>query len=288
MDNVDSTTGSVPPQGTQEHEWTKADLERWLLRSRTYGDQIRLQTSRIPHDGTIRNGESWIEFDQLGSVRPYAPTFPFEGPYVDATHRGIAAAPLGRMGLPFLIDLGVDGYLNPPEALKLYEMVRLSKGDVLELGTFRGLSAMIMATALRERGSGHLHTVDIDPSSASIAEKMLAEKRLNTWVTPQTADARVALDQFISDSRRFGFIFVDHWHGYTATRDAIARLASVLDEGGFVLFHDFNDPDNADPGHAHKVYAAVMDSIALDDTFEFYGIFASAALFRKTSASSRQ
>jgi predicted O-methyltransferase YrrM len=47
------------------------------------------------------------------------------------------------------------------------------------------------------------------------------------------------MDHLISDGRMYGFIFIDHWHGYYATHDAVRRIPALLSPGGYVMFHDF-------------------------------------------------
>ena len=78
------------------------------------------------------------------------------------------------MGLAGLIDIGVDGYLWKPEAMTLYEIAYFTRGDVLELGTFRGLSTSIIAHALHDPGSGTLITCDLDPASTAASRANIA------------------------------------------------------------------------------------------------------------------
>ena len=70
------------------------------------------------------------------------------------------------------------------------------------------------------------------------------------------------MDSLIAAGRRFGMIFIDHWHGYDATREAALRAEQLISPGGFVLFHDYTDGHSADPSHPNKVYLSVRDTIA--------------------------
>ncbi|WP_027532041.1 hypothetical protein [Bradyrhizobium sp. WSM3983] len=45
----------------------------------------------------------------------------YSGDIINASHRHLAAAPLGHQGVDFLIELGITGYLRRGDALKLYE-----------------------------------------------------------------------------------------------------------------------------------------------------------------------
>ena len=61
------------------------------------------------------------------------------------------------------------------DALKLYELAYFCEGDVLELGTHKGLSTSIIAQALHDRKrDGILETVDIDSESNRAARDNLA------------------------------------------------------------------------------------------------------------------
>lgn len=232
----------------------------------------------------VRHPDTWLELEQLQAPTPtpYRKTFEFAGEYIDPTHEWLGGAPLGRMGIPICIDVGIDGYLQRPDALKLYELARLSSGDVLELGTYCGLSTLIIAKGLEARGDGSLETVDIGDQNAAIA----ALGGLGRRVRFTRRDATMRLDELLAERRRYGFIFVDHWHGYDSTLEAATRGRQLLEPGGFILFHDCLDPGNADPSHPYGVYQAVKMSYgeAADD-MAFYGNFGCCGLYRRTITS---
>jgi hypothetical protein len=90
----------------------------WLEKSRLFADML------LPE---MRG--RWRTIDQIGLPQPYAKTHKFEGEFINDNHRRIGTAPLGHMGIPICIDLGIDGYLQREEALKLYELAYFNKGD---------------------------------------------------------------------------------------------------------------------------------------------------------------
>jgi predicted O-methyltransferase YrrM len=251
----------------------------WLEKSQRYALKL---PAALPGIDIRRD---WPTLDHFAvTTATYQHTFPFIGEYIDAEHTRIASAPLGRMGDARCIDLGIDGYLSRDEALKLYEIARFARGDILELGTFRGLSTSIMATALHARGSDRLETVDLarddNVEDYSIARANLARVSGGERVTFQLCGAAVRLKQLTLLGRKFGLVFVDHYHGYDATCGAASSLPGILDIGGFALFHDFLDPANLDPDHPHGVYQACLDTVCDNDDFKFCGCYGSAALFR--------
>jgi len=220
-------------------------------------------------------------------VRPYRKTFRFPGRHIGRFHKKLAHAPDGRMGVPGLIDIGVDGYLWKEEALKLYEIAYFARGDVLELGTFRGLSTSIIAHALHDRGSGKLITCDLDPASTEASRANIAHLPGGDRIEFRASEGTTCMDSLIAAKRRFGMIFVDHWHGYEATREAALRAEDLVSPGGFVLFHDYTDGNSADPSHPNKVYQGVRDTIARSENFRFSQICASMGVFERVAPAKR-
>jgi len=220
----------------------------------------------------------WRALDQLGQPAPYAPSV--DSPVVRTGQKPIFEAPLGRLGIPINLDLGLDGYLQREDALKIFELAFIAPGDVLELGTHKGLSTSIIARALEERGGGLLETVDIDADANAIAREAVAARPGGHRVIFTLRDAALRMDELIAEGRRFGYIFIDHWHGYEATFEAARRCADLLAPGGWVQFHDFLDPGNADPDHVYGVYQAVLDTICEDPRFALPALSGCTAVFR--------
>lgn len=226
--------------------------------------------------------ETKIELSEAGASRPFVKTYRYDGPCINGYHCALAEAPLGRMGVPFCINIGIDGYLARAEAMKLYELAYFTDGDILELGTFRGLSVSIFARALEDRGSnGRIDTCDIDQASSEIARQTIALRPGADRVTFHVKDAPILMDELSAAGRQYGIVFVDHWHGYDATKAALERTPPILRSGGFVVMHDYNDPCTLLPEHPHKVFQAVHDTIGRDSRFKLVCIVASMGVFRK-------
>ena len=256
----------------------------WLDASRAYGARVTsprtwLRTLRYAAD-IDTHPHSWTDLDQGDRKGAYAKTFRFASDLIDENQEAIAAAPSGRCGVEVCIDLGIDGYLQRADALKIYELARLTKGDVLELGTHFGLSASIIASALAKRGSGTLETVDFIAFTTADAQASLSTRPGKDRVTFTIMDGTRRMAELAAQGRKFGYVFIDHWHGYQATFDAARLLASVLEPGGFVQFHDFVDTQNADPTHFYGVTQAVLDTVCKDGRFLFCGVYGCTGVFR--------
>jgi len=103
---------------------------------------------------------------------------------------------------------------------------------VLEIGTYRGYSALWLATGLEETG-GRLVTVDIDPERVKEARANLARAQLSDRVTVVEGDGhRVAR----TVEGPFDLVFLDADKG--AEMDYFASLFPKLRPGGFLVLHN--------------------------------------------------
>jgi predicted O-methyltransferase YrrM len=244
--------------------------------------QVVGEAPEHPGGKTTMHRDTWVDFADLGPGVSYRKTFEFPGSRINKSHAAFDDAATGLFGVPGLIDIGIEGYLLTDDALKLYEMGYYADGNILELGTHKGLSTAILAGGIADCGGGaQIETVDIDAEASAVARRNVTAGAGAGRVTYTLMDATARLNQLLEEGQRFSFIFVDHWHGYQATYDAASRAGALLNLGGFILFHDFLGPDNTDPRSAYGVYQAVLDALAVDDRFMFYGNSGCSGLFRK-------
>src|SRR4051812_23421275 len=161
--------------------------------------------------GVLTHPDTWLALADTGPLKPYSKTFDFPGDYINERHANIAAAPGGRQGIPVCIDLGLDGYLAHTEALKLYELAYFTNGEVLELGTYNGLSTSIIAKGILDSpGCGRfLTTCDLEPLFTETARRNLREMDAARIVKFHVGDASEFMDSLIAQGLKYGFIFVD-------------------------------------------------------------------------------
>jgi predicted O-methyltransferase YrrM len=228
-----------------------------------------------------------LTIDELGSrILPYRPTHDLRAPFIDRSHQDLAQTPLQDGVLIQLKTrrwLGkiIPGYLRREDGLKLYEMAYYAPVDILELGSYHGLSTSILARAIRNSaGRKRIHTVDLDPANVMATLANLRSQGLHRQVTAYCDDAVSAVRRFASQRKQFGFVFIDHAHSYDAVYHVCRELHRVTMSGGFCLFHDFNDPRNTDPlDEDYGVYQAVADGLS-KERFEFYGVYGCTGLYR--------
>ena len=172
-----------------------------------------------------------------------------------------------------MIDIGVEGWLLPSDALKLYEMAYCCSGDMLELGAYRGLSATVMNRACTDAGrDSKIISIDLDPISVEASRAQLAAQPNGNRALFFMDDGASAIRNFAAIKRRFGFAFIDHSHEYQHVYDVCEILHRVVDVGGFALFHDFNDLRNSrEDVPEYGVYQGAMDGLRAD-RWAFWGI----------------
>jgi predicted O-methyltransferase YrrM len=237
-----------------------------------------------------RHADTWLTLEQTAVEKRfdmlYKATYDFPGQYIDGFQRYLAVAPIFAKDVAEgCIDIGFEGWLLPTDACKLYELAYFNP-DVLEIGTYRGLSSAVMSYAITNSGrNGQIVTVDLDPKHQEIArqahELRKVPNRQNIHYFPFDGAAFVRGLYERAEPRLFPFVFVDHTHVYEPMLEICPLLHKVTAPGGFVLFHDYNDQRNANPNaHDFGVYQAVNETLDMNE-FEFYGVFGCCGLFRR-------
>ena len=230
---------------------------------------------------TLKNTDSWIPLAELGKqIPPYNPTFLTNGQkYINEHHAFYATCPSNN---GITINIGIPGWQRREDALKLYELAFYVNGDILELGCFHGLSSAIMAQSIDDSTiKKSITSVDTLFRNLIQARKNLNKRRLKQHVHLKWGDARKVCRKLVESKRKFGLVFVDDWHSYDSVIGVCRYLPDLLQDGGFCLFHDYNDAKNTDPNNLeYGVPQAITDGLTTD-LFDFYGIFGCSALYRK-------
>jgi predicted O-methyltransferase YrrM len=229
----------------------------------------------------FRHEDSFLSLEDTAVDRrfdmPYRKTYDFAGDYIDGDHRNLAECAT-QQGM---IDLGIEGWLLPADALKLYELAYNSGGDILELGSYRGLSTTLLAQATANvGGKDAIISVDLSHDAIVGSQATMKGRPGASRVSFLEMDGDSAILKMVKARKRFRFAFVDHSHRYEHVQSACALLPQVLAPGAFVLFHDYNDYRNAmTEVDEYGVYQGVRDGLDMD-RFEFWGVYGCTGLFR--------
>ena len=142
-------------------------------------------------------------------------------------------------------------HISASQGRALYEHIRENRpGNLLELGTARGGSAVFMAAALEANGAGHLTSVDstrwqwLDPAPREVLEKaglssrVTLDKRFSTYTWFLKAEIEKRLDTAGSVQPEYDFIFLDGSKNWSADGLAVVLAERLLRPGGWLLLDD--------------------------------------------------
>ncbi len=168
--------------------------------------------------------------------------------------------------------------MRPEDAEKLWELASATNGPILEIGTFHGKSAVLMALALTATGGDTLiYTLDVEKASINAARAQATAH----GVADRIVFVRGTSDAFARACPRFrpAMTFVDGDHRRVGVEADLAVLRNIVPAAGILLFHDFEDPLNDDPDCADiKVRPTVHDSWVAREC-DFGGTFGACGLY---------
>ena len=136
-----------------------------------------------------------------------------------------------------------------PERVVLHALVRgLRPSRVLEIGTHKGGSTMIMCAALDEVGAGVIVCVEPNPViEPDIWARVSHRASLIVGVSPD------ALNEALEAAGGpFDLVFVDGDHSTESVRRDIESMLPLLAPGAYLVFHD---------AHYWQVEAAIEQSV---------------------------
>jgi predicted O-methyltransferase YrrM len=133
----------------------------------------------------------------------------------------------------------------------LYEHIRENRpGNLLELGTARGGSAVFIAAALEANGVGHLTSVDstrwhwLNPTPQEVLDKaglsswVTLDKRFSTYTWFLKTEIEKRLDATGSAQPGYDFIFLDGSKNWSTDGLAVVLAERLLRPGGWLLLDD--------------------------------------------------
>jgi predicted O-methyltransferase YrrM len=177
----------------------------------------------------------------------------------------------------------IPGWLRPEDAEKLYELSYATNGPLLEIGTYRGKSTVLMAKAIKDAGHKTvLYTIDVDRTAqqAGAAEAQ----------THAVADVIVFIRGTVAAFARAypharpSLTFVDGDHTRAGVDRDLAVLEHLVPTNGLLLFHDFHDPRDLDLSSDELRVRPAVESSWVGRQCEFNGVFGCCGLFTRRDA----
>lgn len=187
-----------------------------------------------------------------------------------------------------------EGWLTEAQARRLWDAARRVPGGglVVEIGSFRGRSAIVMATALADGA----RLIAIDPHAggdrgpqeiAPEARRGTADKRaFDANIETAGVAARVEhVRRMSSDAHdavrgAIDVLYVDGAHRFGPARDDIVRWGERVREGGTMLVHDSFSSTG--------VTLATLAAVSFGDRWRYVGRTASLAEYRREPLDGRE
>jgi SAM-dependent methyltransferase len=185
---------------------------------------------------------------------------------------------------------GAEGWLTEDQARRLFERAR-EGGRIVEIGSFRGRSAIVMAQAAGDRGE----LVAIDPHAGG--DRGPREIASEAGRGDADFDAfhanleRAGVEGRVRHVRRFSadalgevtgpldLLYVDGAHRYRPARDDLARWGARVRPGGHMLVHD--------SFAAVGVTLAILRLLLVGGEFRYLGRSGSLAEYRRERLGAR-
>lgn len=130
----------------------------------------------------------------------------------------------------------VSTSVQPAEAAALAEMAAAA-GDVLEIGSAYGYSAIVMALAGARVTAVDPHTWI--PGSHAIMNANVAAYGVADQVTILAETAASAMSDLAAQGVTFGLVFIDGDHSAHAVHDDVTAALKILRPGGVLACHDY-------------------------------------------------
>jgi hypothetical protein len=172
----------------------------------------------------------------------------------------------------------IPGWLDREDAEKLFELAYATTGPILEIGTFRGKSAVLMALARKQAGrEGPVYTLEVEPMRLRAAAGEALARGVADMIVFVRGTSRAFARAY--PHLRPVLTFVDGDHTRAGVQRDLSVLATLVPAEGWVLFHDFYEHSNGDV----RVRPTVQASWVATEC-DFVGEFGNCGLFRRRSA----
>ena len=187
---------------------------------------------------------------------------------------------MGNNFEPMFEALPTIGWLTKPEAKLLWETALDGGQDILEIGTYCGRSAVLLAQAIKQKPLRRLFCCDpflagfdgmVTPSADEIFLTMArglltGASALQVHICWQTEEG---LKRHWDKNHRLSLLYLDGCHSYEATLGALRRWAPLAD---VVALHDY--------GRSHPGVAQAVKSYETLWAFSLKAVAGNLAVFQ--------
>jgi Methyltransferase domain len=174
------------------------------------------------------------------------------------------------------------------DADKLYELAgAATDGPILEIGTYHGKSAVLMALAVRDAGHDTVvYSLEVDKAAIRAATQQAERHGVADGIIfiRATAGAFARAYAWL----RPALTFVDGDHRREGVEADLAVLATLVPAGGRILFHDFVDPLNDDPQCDEIKVRPTVEQSWVAAECDFAGVYGGSGLYTRRTSPARR
>ncbi|GMU36366.1 MAG: class I SAM-dependent methyltransferase [Planctomycetia bacterium] len=156
--------------------------------------------------------------------------------------------------------MGEDGMMPPDQLLAIYRLTYTwpGDGDVVELGSWTGLTTCYLATACASRGRGHVYAVDTfaGTKEGGTSYDAVARHGGTTWPAfrrrMREADLEGRVTALVGDTveqakaypgNPIRVLLIDADHSFEGVRRDFEAWWPHVAPGGLIVFHDYAMPE---------------------------------------------
>jgi len=145
---------------------------------------------------------------------------------------------------------------------------------ILQLGTFLGGSAVVLADLAAQYGGSEALVLTVDPDAAMNERARNLAQAANVAGVVKTVDGLSTDPRLIKQWANYSWdaIYLDTTHQFQQTYDEIRALAPLCGPHTLFLFHDASQhaADNLDLGKQGGVKRAIMEYCLLNPRWQYY------------------
>ena len=143
---------------------------------------------------------------------------------------------------------GIRGWLSADEARLLVSLAKLARGACVEIGSFCGRSTVSLCHGSKHGDGAKVYAVDPHDALQGITRGgTLQEIRDNLTAKGLSSLAEIQVCTSADAARSWrgpeiDLLFIDARHDYDSVKDDFERWIPLVAAGGYVAFHDVNQP----------------------------------------------
>ena len=176
----------------------------------------------------------------------------------------------------------IPGMFRHDEMRLLYRTARAAPGpgDVAEIGSWKGRTAVLMALALRDAGQDcKIYAIDHHEGGEELLGRVAAEGRsldhfrrniqlygLGGRIQEMVMPADQATKQLRERGVKLRMAFIDGAHDEASVREDIRNMLPLMNPGAYMAFHDFHFENGTHPGVGKAFHAELAHLVDVVET----------------------